>query len=435
MNDKAFIEWILQTDSLDTNNTNIPPTVAPFNATFPSNSLEDTSFFNLLLEDPEYSNAQANVSSEIPSDQQTRVQRQQAPSRPAPKGVPQEQSSVLDFRPANDHVPEAQLKAMTSTERRQLRNKISARNFRNRRKEYISSLEEQVDKKDAEISQLRLEVKWARENNEILRKENNTLKIELVILRGHGPTNNSQLTLSPADMPSLAVTSSSDSSFSSPPNLFDISTDDWDFALPEETHLSHAVTPHWDFSSILSKGRSEALPPPGTLFQQFPLLAPALMSIVVSHTMTMTTAELLAGARLADSQNALTVRNNPTFQFKQLPKLSHQEMENVWELLSQPKSGLVENVKEEHTSSEVEEKDDEEDAEENDEKEETSTADDTANESKSYISPYCPLTWIQQTFFQFICKAMLEQEPRTQSWCNVPMPICDRLRRKILSSS
>lgn len=44
-------------------------------------------------------------------------------------------SGRLDFRPTmTDQVPESQLKAMTPRERRQLRNKISARNFRNRRK-------------------------------------------------------------------------------------------------------------------------------------------------------------------------------------------------------------------------------------------------------------------------------------------------------------
>jgi hypothetical protein len=49
-------------------------------------------------------------------------------------GPPASSTSRLDFRPINDYIPESQLKAMTSKERRQLRNKISARNFRNRRK-------------------------------------------------------------------------------------------------------------------------------------------------------------------------------------------------------------------------------------------------------------------------------------------------------------
>jgi hypothetical protein len=49
-------------------------------------------------------------------------------------GPPATSTGRLDFRPINDYIPESQLKAMTSKERRQLRNKISARNFRNRRK-------------------------------------------------------------------------------------------------------------------------------------------------------------------------------------------------------------------------------------------------------------------------------------------------------------
>lgn len=49
-------------------------------------------------------------------------------------GPPASSTGRLDFRPIRDYIPESQLKAMTSKERRQLRNKISARNFRNRRK-------------------------------------------------------------------------------------------------------------------------------------------------------------------------------------------------------------------------------------------------------------------------------------------------------------
>jgi hypothetical protein len=40
----------------------------------------------------------------------------------------------LDFRSSSNYVSDSQLKSMSSKERRQLRNKISARNFRNRRK-------------------------------------------------------------------------------------------------------------------------------------------------------------------------------------------------------------------------------------------------------------------------------------------------------------
>jgi hypothetical protein len=58
------------------------------------------------------------------------IQKQKSTSPPAVTSS----TSRLDFRPINDYIPESQLKTMTSKERRQLRNKISARNFRNRRK-------------------------------------------------------------------------------------------------------------------------------------------------------------------------------------------------------------------------------------------------------------------------------------------------------------
>lgn len=46
-------------------------------------------------------------------------------------------------------------KKLSSKERRQLRNKVSARAFRSRRKEYISQLEQERDSKDEEVARLR----------------------------------------------------------------------------------------------------------------------------------------------------------------------------------------------------------------------------------------------------------------------------------------
>lgn len=46
-------------------------------------------------------------------------------------------TSKLNFRPIHDNLPASQLTKMDSKERRQLRNKISARKFRDKRKGFL----------------------------------------------------------------------------------------------------------------------------------------------------------------------------------------------------------------------------------------------------------------------------------------------------------
>ncbi|KAK9768707.1 hypothetical protein K7432_000460 [Basidiobolus ranarum] len=60
---------------------------------------------------------------------------------------------------------------LSSKERRQLRNKISARNFRVRRKEYISTLELQVQQHQNEIKSIRDSLSKAEDENKRLRLE------------------------------------------------------------------------------------------------------------------------------------------------------------------------------------------------------------------------------------------------------------------------
>ncbi|KAF9925613.1 hypothetical protein FBU30_004633 [Linnemannia zychae] len=76
-----------------------------------------------------------------------------------------------------DDIPSStDLKKMTSKERRQLRNKISARNFRVRRKEYIYTLEGQV-------LQHKTEARHLREAVTLMQDENQRLKNELEAVR------------------------------------------------------------------------------------------------------------------------------------------------------------------------------------------------------------------------------------------------------------
>ncbi|KAF9155788.1 hypothetical protein BG015_008599 [Linnemannia schmuckeri] len=79
-----------------------------------------------------------------------------------------------------DDIPSStDLKKMTSKERRQLRNKISARNFRVRRKEYIYTLEGQVLQHKTEARHLREAVTLMQDENQRLKDELETVRRQL----------------------------------------------------------------------------------------------------------------------------------------------------------------------------------------------------------------------------------------------------------------
>lgn len=69
---------------------------------------------------------------------------------------------------------------LSSKEKRQMRNKVSARNFRNRRKEYITLLEEQVSDRDQLIHNLRDQLS-------MMRVQNTNLSNEVRILQTRSP--------------------------------------------------------------------------------------------------------------------------------------------------------------------------------------------------------------------------------------------------------
>ncbi|CDZ98490.1 Basic-leucine zipper domain [Phaffia rhodozyma] len=88
-----------------------------------------------------------------------------------------------DWRPS----PE-EYKTLSSKQKRQLRNKISARNFRNRRKDYITALEGHLGERDRLIAAVKDELGSTKWENEALRREIMALK-NAVSLRGSSPTN------------------------------------------------------------------------------------------------------------------------------------------------------------------------------------------------------------------------------------------------------
>ncbi|CDS09537.1 hypothetical protein LRAMOSA10897 [Lichtheimia ramosa] len=83
----------------------------------------------------------------------------------------------------SDRPSESELKKMTSKERRQLRNKISARKFRSRKKEYVTTLENDLQRQKHENERLNLEVSFIRENADKLQKERDDLKLQLALCR------------------------------------------------------------------------------------------------------------------------------------------------------------------------------------------------------------------------------------------------------------
>ncbi|KAL0957950.1 hypothetical protein HGRIS_000131 [Hohenbuehelia grisea] len=128
-----------------------------------------------------------------------------------------------DDLPANWRPPPEVFQKMTSKEKRQLRNKISARNFRVRRKEYISTLEGDIAERDRRLSSLTSELDVSQSENKVLRQEIAALKRALLTGRGTGDDSEAiMLNLPPpAPLPAqsaaekLAAASSSSSSSTS----------------------------------------------------------------------------------------------------------------------------------------------------------------------------------------------------------------------------
>ncbi|KAG6876993.1 hypothetical protein C0992_011142 [Termitomyces sp. T32_za158] len=143
------------TASLGKENTYTPTTIASFvaSATYtPPSAFQPTNLYN-NLQSQEKKDDKDDEDDELPQD----------------------------WRPS----PEV-LAKMTSKEKRQLRNKISARNFRVRRKEYISTLEGDIAERDRLLEAIRSELGSTQSENLALRQEIAALKRTL--LEGRAPT-------------------------------------------------------------------------------------------------------------------------------------------------------------------------------------------------------------------------------------------------------
>ncbi|CAO3643765.1 unnamed protein product [Mucor hiemalis] len=306
---------------------------------------------------------------------------------------------------------DAQLKMMPSKERRQLRNKISARNFRNRRKEYMATLEKEMDQCKAENAQLKLEVKWVRGMMDKLQAENDRLRLQLVLCKeGIEPTRNIDETLSSISTPSPERSNHNNNrELSRTPAV--ASTQLSPNSNNHNVYLAHASIPTWDMSSILEKDNKKMVTSSeGTdLIRLYPLLAPALMSIVVNHTLTMTTNDIIANSALYDPTWASTPSKNNKYASSLLsdlttwqPNLSPQQQVKAITEASYAKTDLSQSK---------------ESTEEND----TVTW---------LIENYCPMYWVQKQFCNFVMSYVVVKYPHLDSKCRTYLPICEKFRHK-----
>ncbi|KAG2231395.1 hypothetical protein INT48_004430, partial [Thamnidium elegans] len=133
------------------------------------------------------------------------------------------------------------LKRLTPKERRQLRNKLSARNFRVRRKEYISTLEGQVNDHKMAAEALKDKLVKVEEENKKLRKEMDTLKRQNQILQQQKNTTSPRILSSPLPKPNLNK------------DISIMGTKATDSYRQQDNCIlvSNAIMPAWDYEAIL----------------------------------------------------------------------------------------------------------------------------------------------------------------------------------------
>ncbi|KAJ8652652.1 hypothetical protein O0I10_011730 [Lichtheimia ornata] len=191
---------------------------------------------------------------------------------------------------------------MTAKERRQLRNKISARNFRVRRKEYIEQLEYQISKQDKELALLR-------ESNARLEKVNQELLLE--VERWRSLSDSQQQQQQQQQQPAALLGGDNTSGGEALPDLFNFfelnDLDLFDF----NVNVSNAVIPHFDFARVLNEKPDPRISS-AELMRSFPLLAPTLMSMIIGQTMALVSEqEIMSTAVMAQPTTKITFPEPP----------------------------------------------------------------------------------------------------------------------------
>ncbi|KAI8576483.1 hypothetical protein K450DRAFT_256934 [Umbelopsis ramanniana AG] len=287
-----------------------------------------------------------------------------------------------DSVPKNDDGVEtytkAQWKAMSPKERRQLRNKISARNFRTRRKEYMTTIEIELERTKQFATKLQQQVDVYKSQNEEIRAENSQLRLQVLLLSQQRsvtppqqapiqqqqpqawPLTQNMLTVPnmqpqvyqrstpPTSPPSTASEYEGTLPASSSPYQVDLLTDmnpiNFNAYSMDQiyTFLSHTVVPNWNIEHVLN----QSIPSQSAhdLYREYSLLAPALMSIIVRDTFVknyqdfMKKSPLLLTAAPAATPVSITTSSKLGFSTrKSIENLSYKELKLIWDLLQ---SGL-----------------------------------------------------------------------------------------------
>ncbi|KAJ3844182.1 hypothetical protein EV361DRAFT_871172 [Lentinula raphanica] len=184
--------------------TPAPSTVLPvplpvFAAPSPSSSATSASYLTSASAASLLSRNKENVSAASPSPSTASNTKA---SQDKDKDKDDDDDLPADWRPP----PEVFAK-MSSKEKRQLRNKISARNFRVRRKEYISTLEMDIAERDRLLQAIRSELGSTQSENLALRQEVAALKKALLEGRGAGmsPISPSSSSMIRSASPALSI--------------------------------------------------------------------------------------------------------------------------------------------------------------------------------------------------------------------------------------
>lgn len=271
-------------------------------------------------------------------------------------------------------------------------------------------MEDELNQQKAENNRLKLELKWARTKMDELQSENDKLRVELVLGGMVLPTpaqiqqqtspyfDSTSMISSTLNLSNTSSSSSDESTLSSPPNLFSEFPDNWDFVLPEEqtiqndTYLSHALVPHWNINQVLSKETTPIVATPN-LFQQYPLLAPALMSIVVTHTMTMSADDILATAKLNPLPTTIEYNNKKPFSDSTI--MTDKEAKAIWDILEpltlmNERNSKIKSLTKEETV--------------NDDNVTVSNGGWLSQCPSGYYMNSCPLAWLQNRVCRYLCE-------------------------------
>lgn len=251
----------------------------------------------------------------------------------------------------------------------------------------MATLETELEQCKTENTQLKHEVKWVRGMMEKLQAENDKLRLNLVLCKeGIEPTqkSNEALNITPTTSPDMS-------------SMINSNNNNWELMYPtnntmanHDVYLAHASMPNWDMSSIFEKNSHHVPSEETDLIRKYPLLAPALMSIVLSHTMTMTTDQIIANSTLYDPTWATAPPSNDKTLFSNSV---------VWQNLLQ--------------THQITNTDDPEQKEQ---------------ETKE-IEKKCPLNWIQKQFCSFIISVVVVRFPHLDSKCRTYLPICEKYRK------